>query len=163
MIYKLHRQLEIKTSLSDAWDFFSNPRNLKDITPPSLNLVITSEVSTDIYPGMIITYSVEPLPSIPMTWVTEITHVVKNQMFVDEQRHGPYKMWHHQHWFKETKDGVLVEDIVDYIMPFGPIGALAHRLFVEKQLRKVFDFRNEYLVTRFGANVTERRAFSSMV
>ncbi len=91
-----------------------------------------------------------PIPMLPMTWVSEITHVSAPHYFVDEQRYGPYRMWHHQHMLREVEGGVVAEDIVDYIMPAGPLGALLHRLFVFKQINAIFDFRNKVLGERFG-------------
>jgi len=113
---------------------------------------ITSPVAEAMYPGQIITYTVTPfslLPFIPMTWVTEITHVKAPHYFVDEQRYGPYKMWHHQHHFKEVEGGVLVEDIVDYIMPGGPLGVIPHELLVKHELQRIFDYRTTALERLF--------------
>ena len=126
MIYQLQQKIELAISLTEAWKFFSDPKNLELLTPPNLGMKIPSDVPGDIYPGMIVKYRITPLLSIPLTWVTEITHVKREQMFVDEQRYGPYRMWHHQHLFIPTERGVVVQDIVDYIMPFGPLGAVIH-------------------------------------
>jgi ligand-binding SRPBCC domain-containing protein len=99
-------------SLEQAWDFFSNPNNLLTITPPFLNLKITNKVYGDeIYAGQIITYKVKPLLGIPLFWLTEIRHVERLKMFVDEQRKGPYKLWHHQHHFKAIEGGVEMKDL----------------------------------------------------
>lgn len=103
-----------------------------------------------MYPGMIITYRVHPLLGIPMNWVTEITHVEKPYRFIDEQRYGPYRMWHHQHTFREIPGGVEAQDQVDYIMPFGPIGGIMHRLLVKRQLNEIFDHRSRVLSEKFG-------------
>jgi len=151
MLYRVHKKIEIKATLTVAWKFFSDPTNLKFLTPPSLKMQITSPVESEIYPGMIIVYKVHPILSIPLTWVTEITHVERERLFVDEQRYGPYKLWHHQHFFKETSQGVLIEDVVDYILPFGVLGRVAHAVMVSKQLEDIFSFRAEYLRGRFGA------------
>lgn len=149
MIYRLHKTIEIKTNLQEAWKFFSDPINLKIITPPALNMQIISPLEKEIYPGMIIIYKVHPFLSIPLKWVTEITHIDHHKRFVDEQRYGPYRMWHHQHIFSETINGVLVEDIVNYIMPYGPIGTIVHSLLVAKQLKGIFDFRTDFLSKKF--------------
>lgn len=137
-------------NIQEAWSFFSNPNNLKVITPPSLNMLITSAVQEEMYAGMIITYKVHPIMGIPLPWITEITQVVENKFFVDEQRFGPYRMWHHQHLFKEIPGGVEAQDIVDYIMPFGPIGSIIHSLFVAKQLENIFEYRTKILAEKFG-------------
>ena len=156
MIYRLSKTIEIKTNLEEAWRFFSDPANLKVITPPSLNMRITTPIETEMYPGMIIGYKVHPMFSIPLTWITEITHVKKPYMFVDEQRYGPYRMWHHQHIFKETNNGVIAEDIVDYIMPYGPLGMLAHYFFVARQIDSIFKFRSDFLSKKFGVIDNEK-------
>lgn len=151
MIYQLKRNIEIPVDINEAWEFFSNPANLKVLTPSFLNMNITSNVPEEIYPGLIITYNVHPFLSLPVNWVTEITHVNKPLFFVDEQRHGPYKMWHHQHHFRETSSGTIVEDVVDYIMPYGLLGRIPHYFFVEKKLNEIFDYRSEVLKDRFGS------------
>jgi ligand-binding SRPBCC domain-containing protein len=128
-----------------AWSFFSDPRNLTRITPASLRLEITSELPEQIHPGLIITYRVRPLFGIPVTWITEITHVVKPYLFVDEQRAGPYRFWHHQHLFKEVPNGIEMKDVVHYSILFEPLGTLINSLYVAGQLRGIFDYRRQYL------------------
>lgn len=149
-IYTLHTKQELGITKKKAWEFFSNPENLPLITPPWLNFKITSELSKEMYPGMIITYTVSPLLNIPMTWVTEITQVDEPNYFIDEQRFGPYKFWHHRHTFTEIKGGVLCEDIVHYALPIDPISRIANELMVKNQLKEIFDFRREYLDKEFG-------------
>lgn len=140
-LHRLHRKLLIAAPPDDVWAFFSNPHNLSKITPPELNLVVPPNLTSKVYPGLIIAYSVKPFPGFRSPWVTEITHVVENEMFVDEQRFGPYKFWHHQHLFTPTSRGVEVQDIVHYVLPFGPLGSLAHLLGVKKKLQAIFDGR----------------------
>ena len=149
-IYKLERKIRLKITMDEAWDFFSNPNNLPVITPPSLNLNINSELPDKMYEGMIITYTVAPILRIPMTWVTEITHVDEPNFFIDEQRFGPYKFWHHQHEFKEIDGGVEASDLVHYALPLDPLGRIANELIIKKQLNEIFNFRSEYLYERFG-------------
>lgn len=149
-IYSLKRSIKLKMTLEESWDFFSNPNNLTLITPPSLNLNITSKLKDKMYPGMIITYTVAPILNIPMTWVTEITHVDEPRFFIDEQRFGPYKFWHHQHRFEEIEGGVEATDLVNYALPFDPLSRMANSLIVKKQLKEIFDFRSDYLEKRFG-------------
>lgn len=149
MIYHLHRTLELKTDLPSAWSFFSNPGNLPSITPPWLGFTIASDPGNKIYPGQIIRYKVRPIANIPTTWITEITHVEEPRFFVDEQRYGPYKIWHHQHIFSETDRGVRVDDIVDYVMPFSILGTFVHKFYVSRLVNGIFDYRNEELKRRF--------------
>ncbi len=147
----IHRTLTLPISIHEAWAFFSNPRNLSLITPPSLGLEISSDIPDTIYPGIIITYRVRPVPGIPVTWVTEITHMRKPFLFVDEQRYGPYRFWHHKHLFSEADGGVEVEDLVHYALPFGPLGNVLNRFFIERKLDAIFDFRRRYLTMKFGS------------
>jgi len=111
--------------------------------------VTTKDPAPHIYPGQIITYKVSPLLRIPLFWMTEITHVQEQQFFVDEQRKGPYRLWHHQHLFEQTAEGVLMTDIVHYELPFGFIGEMAHALFVKSQLDDIFEFRREKITALF--------------
>lgn len=138
-------------SLEEAWDFFSSPANLKEITPEHLGFQITSKYHGDkMYPGQIISYIVKPVLGIPLEWVTEITHVREGEFFVDEQRNGPYAMWHHQHIFKEVDGGVEMRDIVHYRVPLGILGDIANALFVKRQLKTIFDYRYKKLEQVFG-------------
>jgi len=140
--YKLYRKTVLPISIDEAWDFFSSPLNLKKITPPYLGFEVTSDNPKKMYPGMIITYIVKPVLGIPLKWMTEITQVREKEFFIDEQRVGPYKLWHHQHLFSSTKEGVIMEDIVHYILPLGILGRIAHSIFVKRQLNAIFNFRS---------------------
>lgn len=150
-IYILKRVQRLPVPIETAWDFFSNPKNLFTLTPPSLNLKFTNELFGDgMYPGQVITYNVKPLLGIPMFWLTEITHVEKPHFFVDEQRRGPYALWHHEHHFKPVAGGVEMTDLVHYALPLGIAGRLAHALFVKAQLHAIFTYRFQKIETLFG-------------
>lgn len=149
-IYTFERTEFLGVSLETAWDFFSDPNNLPRITPPELNLRITSETQREIYPGMIITYTITPTPFFRSTWATEITQVDSPSYFVDEQRFGPYKFWHHKHFFTEIGDKTQVRDLVHYSLPFGPIGRLANLFFVSRRLDLIFNYRSAQLRKLFG-------------
>jgi ligand-binding SRPBCC domain-containing protein len=149
-LHVLERRIDIPITLKEAWGFFSNPANLTDITPPRLGFKMTSEAPERIYMGLILSYTVSPIFGLPVNWVTEITHVKEPEFFIDDQRLGPYKLWHHEHMFKETGGGVEVHDLVHYALPLGPLGDIAHELVVKRQLRDIFDYRNEYLARKFG-------------
>jgi ligand-binding SRPBCC domain-containing protein len=140
-IYELRRTQFIPTTLDKAWAFFSSPDNLKKITPEHMGFQITNTPKETMHQGQIITYFVKPIAGIPLRWVTEITTVKQPLFFVDEQRFGPYKFWHHQHWFEETEGGVKMTDVVHYALPLGFIGRIANRLFVKKQLDSIFNYR----------------------
>ena len=142
---KLNSEILVKSDLDTVWKFFSNAQNLPKITPKKLSLKITSssgqDVYSSIYPGQIITYTVKPFPLFKMEWMTEITEVKEGHHFIDEQRVGPYKIWHHQHFFKETSEGVLVIDEVHYCLPFYPFSEILGAQYVAYELKKIFDFR----------------------
>ncbi len=148
-IHRFERSQFLPLPLAEAWEFFCDPRNLPLITPPSLAFRITSEVPQRMHPGMIVTYRIKPFPLWQADWVTEITHVDEPHLFIDEQRFGPYAFWHHQHHFAASQGGTQMRDIVHYALPFGPLGRIGAPL-VGRQLRRIFDFRREYLLGRFG-------------
>lgn len=149
--YQLIKKQHLKTDMNTIWDFVSSPKNLKEITPDYMLFQITSkELKEKMYPGMIISYNVSPVLNIKMTWVTEITQVKEKQFFIDEQRLGPYKMWHHQHFFEEHENGVLMTDIITYIPPFGILGDIANHLFIKKQLEEIFNYRFNVLEKKFN-------------
>lgn len=139
--------------MAETWDFFTSPLNLAKITPPEMGFQVTSTFApgAKVYPGMIITYKVSPLLGIKLNWMTEITHVKELDYFVDEQRSGPYKLWHHEHHFKEIKGGVLMTDILNYAIPYGPVGILANTLFVGNEVKKIFTYREKVINDLFGA------------
>ncbi|MBC6399810.1 MAG: SRPBCC family protein [Ekhidna sp.] len=141
---------KLPIGLSEAWDYFSTPVNLADITPAHMGFKITSEVPGKMYTGQIISYKVAPLPGIKTNWITEITHIEKNKFFVDEQRFGPYSMWHHEHHFEEVDGGIMMTDKVSYKIPFGFLGRIAQSLFVKKQLTGIFEHRVKVLKEKFG-------------
>ncbi len=150
-VYCIKAVQKIPASKEDVWAFFSNPANLKNITPPSLNFkVISTNSSNSIYAGQIIEYKVNPIAGIPVYWMTEITHVKENNYFVDEQRKGPYSLWHHQHHFSAIEGGVIMTDIVHYRNPFWLLGDIANTLFVRKKLRQIFNFRYNKTGEVFG-------------
>jgi ligand-binding SRPBCC domain-containing protein len=150
--YQFKREQKIKATIDEVWDFISSPANLKKITPEHMGFDITSgDLPEKMYPGMIISYKVRPLLGMKMTWVTEITHVREKEFFVDEQRIGPYSMWHHQHHIEPIEGGVLMRDIVSYKPPMGPLGALANKIMIRKQLEYIFNYRTMVLESIFGA------------
>jgi ligand-binding SRPBCC domain-containing protein len=143
-IHTLEQSQTVPASLQACWDFFSDPRNLARITPPELGFEVTSPLPSRMHPGLMIQYRVRPLFGIPLTWLTEITHVDEPHSFVDEQRIGPYRIWHHEHRFTDAGNGtVTMHDKVTYVLPFGPIGNLIHPLIVQPQLRRIFTFRTQ--------------------
>ena len=151
-VYSLSTVQVMPVSLEKAWDFFSRPQNLRDITPSNLGFTILSKYHGDrMYPGQIIEYKVSPVLGIPLYWMTEITHVLDGKYFVDEQRFGPYALWHHQHHFRQVAQGVEMTDIVHYKLPLGMLGDIAHSLFVKKQLAHIFEFRRQKVIELFGA------------
>ncbi len=142
---------QIPVSLDTAWEFFSNPANLKEITPAHLDFrIISKHHGEKMYEGQIIEYTVKPLLGIPLYWMTEITHIKDREYFIDEQRFGPYSFWHHQHHFRETSTGIEMTDIVHYKLPLWFLGDIANWLMVKKQLAEIFRFRYTVVEERFG-------------
>ena len=149
-LHTLEQEQTLPISLEEAWDFFSSPANLDAITPPDLGFQITSPLAGKMFDGQIITYRVRIAPLVHVTWVTEIKCVEEGRAFVDEQRFGPYKFWHHRHEFEAVPGGVLMRDKVHYALPFGPFGAIAHAIFVRRKLEWIFNFRRKLLAEKFG-------------
>ena len=150
-VYSLKTVQKIPVNLNKAWDFFSNPANLQSITPQKMGFKIISKYHGEkMYAGQIIEYKVSPVLNIPLYWMTEITHVEDKKYFVDEQRFGPYVMWHHQHHFKELDGFVEMTDIIHYKLPFWFLGDMAHGLFVKRQLEDIFEYRVKKVEEVFG-------------
>jgi len=148
-MYTLRRSQQLPITLGTAWQFFSDPRNLPVITPPDLGFEITSGLPERMYAGMVVTYRVTALAGIRVNWVTEITHVQEPTFFVDEQRFGPYRFWHHQHHFKAVAGGTEMTDLVSYLLPLQPFGQLAAPV-VRRRLDDIFDYRRQVLATIFA-------------
>ena len=156
-IYHLKRTQFLPITLSEAWEFFSTPKNLAKITPEHMGFqILYISGAEKAYTGQIIQYKVSIIPGIKVNWVTEITHVKEPQYFIDEQRFGPYALWHHQHHFKEVKGGIQMTDEVNYALPLGFIGSLAHWIFVEREVNRIFDHRSTVLKKYFS---NDRRGF----
>ncbi|MDG1191853.1 MAG: SRPBCC family protein [Flavobacteriaceae bacterium] len=149
-IYRLETIQNLPISQSEAWDFLSDPKNLKRITPDYMGFKIVSGAAERMFAGQIIQYVVTPLLNVPTTWVTEITHVEEGNYFVDEQRFGPYDLWHHKHFIKPIEKGVEMIDIVDYKIPFGVLGRIAHPFIVAPKLKEIFEYRKKALIELFG-------------
>jgi ligand-binding SRPBCC domain-containing protein len=150
-VYHLFSEQKIPQQIDVVWDFISNPHNLRSITPPSMGFEITTkELEDKIYSGMIISYTLKPLLGIKTLWLTEITHVREREYFVDEQRVGPYKLWHHQHKLTDMGDHVMMSDMITYKPPMGMIGSLANTLMIKKRLHGIFEYRRKMLENKFG-------------
>ncbi|MDQ6623176.1 MAG: SRPBCC family protein [Verrucomicrobiota bacterium] len=145
-IYTLKRTQTVALPLERYWRFFSDPRNLEKITPPTLGFQVKSELPEEIHAGLMIRYTVSPLFKFPLTWLTEITQVERPNYFVDEQRTGPYRLWHHEHFFRALDAGrTEIRDLVHYAPPLGPFGAVLNKLLVRPQLERIFAFRSAAL------------------
>lgn len=141
-VFKKEWKQEIIGDRDKIWHFFSRPENLQKITPSEMNFRIQSDIGgKQMYEGMMIVYKVSPMLGISMSWATEITHIKEGVHFIDEQRIGPYKMWHHEHWFEPTENGVMMTDLLHYSIPFGPLGLLANKLLVNKKIDSIFNYR----------------------
>lgn len=149
--FRLEVSQKINASLEEVWDFISSPRNLKFITPEHMGFdILTPNLPEKMYPGMMVEYRVNPFPGYKTKWLTEITHVRNLEFFVDEQRSGPYKLWHHQHHINPIENGVLLTDIVHYIPPMGILGNMANAILIRKQLNAIFEYRKEALTLKYG-------------
>lgn len=150
MVSVLRKTQFLPISPAEAWAFFSDPRNLPAITPPRMGFRILSVPPPAIYPGLILRYAVKPLPGFRTEWVSEITQVRAPEYFVDEQRSGPYRLWHHEHFLRPARGGVAAEDLIHYALPFGGLGSLAAGGLVRRELEAIFAFRARALAERFG-------------
>lgn len=144
-IYRLEFEQELKMDINKCWDYFSNPNNLEKITPKDLSFKIISGAETKMCAGQIIIYKIKLFGIFPMNWVTEITQVKENNFFIDEQRFGPYKFWHHQHIFEQKNDMIIMRDIIHYGIKFSIFGRLANYLFVSKKLKQIFEYRKSII------------------
>lgn len=149
-IYTLHKTQKLPISKEQAWEFLSNPKNLSTLTPPKMNFTIVSGADRPMYAGQVIQYSVTPLLGIKSKWVSEITHFVKGEYFVDLQLYGPYAFWHHKHFINPIVGGVEMEDVIDYKVPLGWLGQLMHPILVKPKLDEIFNFRKQKLEELFG-------------
>lgn len=150
MIYTKSSTQKLPISMDVAWEFLSNPRNLKTITPEYMSFNIISGADRKMYAGQIIQYTVTPILGIKAKWVSEITQVVDREYFIDEQRFGPYAFWHHKHFIKEIEGGVEMEDVIDYKVPMGILGQLVHPFLVKPKLEEIFEYRRKKLIELFG-------------
>ncbi len=151
IVYRLSSKQKLPISVDQAWNFLSNPKNLKIITPNYMSFDIISGDDKPMFAGQIIQYIVTPVFGIKTNWVTEITQVVDKKYFVDEQRFGPYALWHHKHFIKPIEGGVEMEDIIDYKVPFGFIGRMLHPILVKPKLTEIFNYRTTKLIELFGS------------
>ena len=149
-IYTFHRKQKLPITLNEAWKFLSNPKNLSTLTPKEMNFTIISKDDKPMYAGQVIQYSVTPIAGIKATWVSEITHLVDGNYFVDLQLYGPYAFWHHKHFIHEIDGGVEMEDIIDYKVPLGILGQIVHPFLVKPKLEEIFRYRQEKLIEIFG-------------
>ena len=149
-IYTLHKTQKLPISPEKAWEFLSNPKNLKIITPDYMSFNIVSPIDRPLYTGQIIQYIVTPLLGIKTKWVSEITHIEDKKYFVDEQMYGPYSLWHHKHFIKKLEGGVEMEDIIDYKVPLGILGQIMHPILVKPKLEEIFSYRQKKLIELFG-------------
>ncbi|NQV77041.1 MAG: SRPBCC family protein [Lutibacter sp.] len=150
LVYRLSSKQKLPITVNEAWEFLSSPKNLKIITPNYMSFDILSGADKPMFAGQIIQYKITPILGLKTIWVTEITHVVENEYFVDEQRFGPYDLWHHKHFIKPIAGGVEMEDIIDYKIPFGFLGRIVHPILVRPKLKEIFKYRQAKLIELFG-------------
>ena len=147
--YKTEQFLPI--SVNEAWSFFSSAKNLAIITPPELDFkILTALDDSEIYTGMLLDYILKPLWGIPARWQTVIDAVDKPVLFTDRQLKGPYALWEHTHRFIEKPNGVLMKDTVNYQLPFGIIGRIAHAVLIRQKIENIFTYRKAVLQKMFN-------------
>ena len=150
-VYSLKAVQLIYTDIETAWEFFSNPENLNAITPKTMGFKILGNHHSDkMYAGQLIEYTVKPLLGIPVYWMTEITQVQPKEYFIDEQKFGPYSLWHHQHHFSQVNNAVEMTDIVHYKIPFWFIGDIVNTIIVRKKLKEIFEYRYHMIEEKYG-------------
>lgn len=148
-MYRLKRKQFLPINLDQAWEFFATPKNLNEVTPEDMVFEITTELPDKMYEGLMITYRIKPMMNIPINWCTEITHIKEKEFFVDDQRKGPYNIWHHEHHFKAVEGGVLMTDLLHYDIGKSIFGWIAGKLFVHNKVRQIFDYRYKALENYF--------------
>ncbi len=147
-VYTLKREQQIFRPIGEVFSFFERPENLEKITPSSVGFVILTPGPIDMHPGAVLDYTIRPM-GFPIRWTTLITSYNRPDRFTDVALKGPYSYWHHTHTFEEIPGGTLMKDEVRYALPFGWIGRLAHRIWVRRQLNKIFDFRAQVIEAMF--------------
>jgi ligand-binding SRPBCC domain-containing protein len=140
-VYKKETVQHINATIDECWAFFSSPKNLQKITPTTMGFNITDYDGKNMYAGQVIQYKVSPLAGLKLSWMTEITVVKEKEYFIDEQRFGPYALWHHKHFFEPTEKGVKMTDVVHYALPLGFIGRIMNTLVVKNKLKEIFEYR----------------------
>ena len=153
-MHRLKQEQFLPISLDEAWEFFATPGNLNEVTPGDMVFEITSVLPERMYEGLLITYRIKPMVNIAMGWVTEITHIREKEYFVDEQRRGPYRIWHHEHHFRAVEGGVIMTDLLHYDIGKSIFGWIAGQLFVHKKVKQIFEYRYTTLETLFGKGYT---------
>ncbi len=146
----LKQEQFLPITLDEAWQFFASPRNLNEITPDDMVFEIVSELPDSMYAGLLINYRLKPMFNIPLDWCTEITHIKEKEYFVDEQRKGPYRIWHHEHHFRAVDGGVFMTDLLHYDIGKSVLGWIAGKLFLHKKVKAIFDYRRNKLQTIFN-------------
>jgi len=146
----IYREIAVTEHIDNIWNFFSNPKNLNEITPPELNFNIITNPLPKMYQGQIIEYRVEFIRGIKSKWITEIAHVMEREYFVDEQRIGPYKFWYHEHIFKKTDKGVKIIDNIHFEVGYGILGEILTKIWIKKRLEYIFDYRAQIIEKKFN-------------
>ncbi len=148
-MYVLERTLTVAAPRSEVFAFFADAANLERMTPPFLGFHILTPLPIEMRPGTVIDYRIR-LNGVPLRWRTTIESYEAGERFVDVQSKGPYSVWRHTHSFVDVPGGTEVRDHVEYQLPLGPLGRIAHQLFVRRQLATIFDFRTRVMSTMFG-------------
>lgn len=149
-IYSFKRSQKLNLDINEAWEYFSSPANLEEITPKEMSFEVISKLPEVMMPGLIISYYVRPILGIKLSWISEITYLKEPETFIDVQRFGPYKFWHHRHTFTKVDGGVVMEDLIHWGLPFGMLGRIFGAPIVTKKLNSIFDYREKVLDNKFN-------------
>jgi ligand-binding SRPBCC domain-containing protein len=149
MIYQIFREQTVPAPINVVWSYFSEPKNLNEITPPDMNFLIINDGGGKMYQGQLIEYRIQFIPYFKSKWLTEIAHVREQNYFVDVQQIGPYRFWYHEHIFDRVGNGTNIRDRVTYSLPFGIIGDIVHTIWVGKRLKSIFDYRSKKMAAIF--------------
>ena len=151
MIRILQREQLLPAPPVEVWEFFSTPLNLAAITPEHMRFEIVGAAPERMFAGQMIEYRIGLLPGLTTRWLTEITHMREGEYFVDEQRIGPYRLWHHEHYFTRAPydRGVIMRDRITYDVGWGWVGDLLHAVWIGRQLNAIFNYRAQRIAARF--------------
>lgn len=155
IVHRIERRQRLHRPLEEVFAFFAQAHNLERITPPWLRFELRRDRPIQMGVGTVIDYRLH-VHGVPVRWRSRIEEWEPGRGFVDRQLRGPYRLWHHRHWFEAEGDDTVVGDRVDYALPLGWIGEIAHGLFVRRDLERIFDFRHRAVAAQLPPRAAPR-------